>query len=74
MTRKRPYGEGYTTFGYNVTGDHEAEAKAAEEARSPSHFGIWILRKLGYKGADPEPPLQAPHHGAPHHPKSHPPK
>jgi hypothetical protein len=73
MAEKGGYGKGYTTFGYHVSGGHEAEAKEAEEAKRPNRLGMWFLRKLGYKGADPEPPT-IPHHGAPGHPKSHPTK
>jgi hypothetical protein len=70
MAKKGDYGHDYTTFGYGVTGQHEDEAKAAEEAKKPNPFGLWLLRKLGYKGSarraqDP------PHHGAPHHPHPH---
>ncbi len=70
MAKKGNYGHDYTTFGYGVTGDHEVEAKAAEEGEKPSRFGMWVLRKLGYKGANPQPQVP-PHHGAPHHPKPH---
>lgn len=66
------YRKGYTGFDYHVTGGHEAEAKAAEEAKEPNRLGMWVLRKLGYRGADPKPQSKAPHRGAPHHPKSHP--
>jgi hypothetical protein len=61
---------GYTGFDYHVSGGHEAEARAAEEAEKPNRLGMWVLRKLGFKGADPR-PQEPPHHGAPHHPKSH---
>jgi hypothetical protein len=66
------YHRGWTGRDYHVSGGHEAEAEAAEEAKKPSRLGLWVLRKLGYKGPDPTPPHQAPHHGAPSHPKSHP--
>jgi hypothetical protein len=64
------YQRGYTTFGYGVTGGHAREAEEAERAKKPSRLGVWVLRKLGYKGHEPEQKRQAPHHGAPHHPKS----
>jgi hypothetical protein len=66
------YRRGWTGRDYHVSGGHEAEARAAEEAKKPSRLGLWVLRKLGYRGPDPTPPHQAPHHGAPSHPKSHP--
>jgi len=53
-----------------VTDGHDVVAKAAEEAKMPSRAVLWVLQKLGYKGPDPAPPLEAPHHGAPSHPKS----
>jgi hypothetical protein len=55
-----------------VTGGHEAEARAAQEAKAPGRLGLWVLRKLGYRGAEPAPAHKAPHHGAPSHPRSHP--
>ena len=44
------YRRGYTGRSYNVTGGHEAEAKAAERAKEPNRFGLFVLRLLGYKG------------------------
>src|ERR1700733_820365 len=71
---KRPgggYHQGWTGKDYHVSGGHEAEAKADEEAERPSRLGLWVLRKLGYKGPDPTPRRKTPHHGAPHHPHPH---
>jgi hypothetical protein len=65
------YRRGWTGRDFHVSGGHEAEAKAAEEAKKPNRFGLWVLRKLGYKGPVPTPPRQAPQHGAPSHPESH---
>lgn len=45
------YRRGYTGRSYNVTGGHEAEAKAAEQAKEPNRFGLFVLRLLGYKGS-----------------------
>jgi hypothetical protein len=45
------YRRGYTGRSYNVTGGHEAEAKAAERAKKPTRFGLFVLRLLGYKGS-----------------------
>lgn len=53
------YGRGYTGRSYNVTGGHEAEAKAAERAKKPNRFGLLLLRLLGDKG-DPEPMRRPP--------------
>jgi hypothetical protein len=50
------FGKGYTGFPYHVTGGHEEEAEAAERAKPPNRFGMWILRRLGFKGKPPEPP------------------
>jgi hypothetical protein len=54
------YSRGWTGRNYHVTGGHEAEAKAAEQAKEPNRFGLWVLQKLGYKGPDPVPPHEAP--------------
>jgi hypothetical protein len=43
------FGKGYTGFPYHVTGGHEAEAEAAERARPPNRFGMWILRRFGFQ-------------------------
>ena len=45
------YRRGYTGRSYNVTGGHEAEAKAAERAKIPNRFGLFVLRLLGFKGS-----------------------
>jgi hypothetical protein len=66
------YHRGWTGRDYHVSGGHEAEAKAAQEAENPNRFGLWVLRKLGYRGPTPTPPHPPPHHGAPPHPRSHP--
>jgi hypothetical protein len=50
------FGKGYTGFSYHVTGGHEAEAEAAERAKPPNRFGMWILGRLGFKGKPPTPP------------------
>jgi hypothetical protein len=44
------YRTGYTGRSYNVTGGHEAQAKAAEQAKPPTRLGLFVLRVLGYKG------------------------
>jgi hypothetical protein len=43
------YRRGYTGRTYNVTGGHEAEAKAAQRAKKPSRIGMFVLRMLGYR-------------------------
>ncbi len=54
MTSKyKGYGQGYTTFSYHVSNDHEAEALKAERAQKPNRFGMWMLRLLGFKGTPP---------------------
>ena len=45
--RSRNYRRGYMGRDYHVTGEHEAEAKAAERARKPNRVGLFILRLLG---------------------------
>ncbi len=50
MPRYTGFGKGYTGFSYHVTGGHEAEAEAAEEAKAPNRFGMLVLRLLGFKG------------------------
>jgi hypothetical protein len=32
---------------YHVTGEHEAEAKAAERAKKPSRIGLFVFKLLG---------------------------
>jgi hypothetical protein len=58
------YRSGYTGRSYNVTGGHEAEAKAAQRAKPPNRFGLFVLRLLGYKGkpgpGDAGPPTPMP--------------
>jgi hypothetical protein len=66
------YHKGWTGRDYHVTGGHEAEAKAAQEAKKPSRLGMWFLRTLGYKGPVPTSPTQPPRHGTPPHPTSRP--
>jgi len=44
------YRRGYMGRDYHVTGEHEAEAKAAERAKKPTRIGHFVLRLLGYKG------------------------
>ncbi|MGB7050116.1 MAG: hypothetical protein WBG41_00950 [Acidimicrobiales bacterium] len=70
MTKRpgRDYHRGWTGKDYHATSEHEAQAKAAEEAKKPGRLGQWVLRKLGGNWA---PPLQDPHHGAPHPPHPH---
>jgi hypothetical protein len=41
--------KGYN-FQVHVTSGHEAEAKAAEMAKRPSRFGMFVVGLLGYKG------------------------
>ncbi len=48
------YRSGYTGRSYNVTGGHEAEAKAAERAKPPNRLGLFVLRVLGYKSGPGE--------------------
>jgi hypothetical protein len=50
MPKYTGFGKGYTGFSYHVTGGHEAEARAAEEAKPPNRFGMFVLRLLGFKG------------------------
>jgi hypothetical protein len=50
------YRRGWTGRDYHVTGGHEAEALAAERAKKPNRFGVWLLRRLGYKGPIRDPP------------------
>ena len=46
----RNYRQGYMGRNLHVTGEHEAEAKAAQRAKKPSRIGLLVLRRLGYKG------------------------
>ena len=66
------YRKGWTGRDFHVTGGHEAEAKAAQEAKKPSRLGMWILRMLGYQRPDPTPPNQPPHLGTPPQPMGRP--
>jgi len=45
------YRRGYMGRDYHVTGGHEAEAKAAQRAESPSRLGLFVLRVLGFRGS-----------------------
>jgi hypothetical protein len=44
------YRRGYSTRNYHVTGEHEAEAEAAQRAKKPSRIGLLVLRLLGDRG------------------------
>ncbi|MGB7052703.1 MAG: hypothetical protein WBG41_14140 [Acidimicrobiales bacterium] len=44
------YRKGYTGRDFHVSGGHEAEAEAAERAKKPNRFGMWVLRVLGFRG------------------------
>jgi hypothetical protein len=46
----RNYRQGYMGRDYHVTGEHEAEAKAAERAKKPTRIGLFVLRLLGERG------------------------
>jgi hypothetical protein len=46
------YRKGYTGRDFHVSGGHEAEAEAAERAKKPNRFGMWVLRLLGFRGND----------------------
>jgi hypothetical protein len=54
------YRRGYMGRDYHVTGGHEAKAKAAQKARKPNRLGVFILRRLGFKGFVAQ-PLDGPH-------------
>ncbi len=54
------YRRGYMGRDYHVTGGHEEEAKAAQKAKKPSRLGVFILKRLGFKGVVAQ-PLDAPH-------------
>jgi hypothetical protein len=45
------YRRGYSTRNYHVTGEHEAEAKAAQRAKKPTRIGLFVLKLLGYRGS-----------------------
>lgn len=46
---------------YHVTGGHEAEAEAAQRAKTPSRLGVLVLKLLGYRGApDASPKVRGP--------------
>jgi hypothetical protein len=51
MSRLWPYRRGYSGRNYHVTGEHEAEAKAAQRKKKPNRLGRLILRLLGFKGS-----------------------
>jgi hypothetical protein len=64
-----PYGRGYTGRNYHVTGEHEAEAIAAQRAKRPSRIGLFVLRLLGFKGSIqqlPDVSRTTPSHEHPH--------
>ena len=46
----------------HVTKGHEAQARETQLRKPPSRFGLWVLRRLGYRGAIREPAPQAPSH------------
>ena len=58
------YRRGYMGRDYHVTGEHEAEAQAAQRARRPTRPGLFVLRLLGYRGtrARPRPKRSSPGH------------
>jgi len=33
-----------------ITNEHEAEAMKEQLRKPPSRLGVWVLRRLGYKG------------------------
>ena len=47
-------------FPVHVTKGHEAEARETQLRKPPSRFGLWVLRRLGYRGAIREQAPQAP--------------
>jgi hypothetical protein len=40
----------YWKLGGPLTSDHEAEARAAQQAHPPGRLGRWVLRVLGGRG------------------------
>jgi hypothetical protein len=56
------YRRGYSTRNYHVTGEHEAEAIAAERAKKPTRLARLVLRLLGDKGTPGDRNLPAPPH------------
>lgn len=70
MSRLWPYRRGYSGRNYHVTGEHEAEAKAAQRNSKPNLLGLVVLRLLGFKG-----PVPGPHSTtvSPDHERMHPP-
>ena len=44
------YRRGYMGRDYHVTGGHEAEAEAAQKRKRPTRIGLFVLRRLGYRG------------------------
>jgi hypothetical protein len=66
----RNYRQGYMGRDYHVTGEHEAEAKAAERAKKPTRIGLFVLRLLGYRGSVQQ--LPDVHRVTPSHPHPHP--
>ena len=65
----RNYRQGYMVRDYHVTGEHEAEAKAAERAKKPTRIGLFVLRLLGYRGSVQQVPDV--HRVTPSHPHPH---
>ncbi len=72
------YQRGYTTRNYHVTGEHEAEAQAAQRNKKANRLGVRLLRALGFKGSLLGPKIKAvspsherahrsEHHTAEHH-------
>ena len=61
------YRKGYTGFNFHVSGGHEAEAEAAEQAKKPNRFGMWVLRLLGFRGTAGDDRNTAANDGQPGH-------
>ena len=51
------YRRGYMGRDYHVTGEHEAEAQAAQRKKKPSRLGRIVLWLLGFRGhlSQPDP-------------------
>ena len=58
--------------GSGTSDAHEAEAKEAQLHKTPSRFGTWVLRRLGYKGeigeGEPHSPPRRSHERPVHRP------
>lgn len=63
------YRRGYMGRDYHVTGGHEAEAESAQKRERPTRIGLFILRKLGFKGTVAPPLETSPF--SPRHEKRH---